>query len=86
MAFVRRAEDRAAELENADGVLWFEHRIITGWQESFEAVAETDDLPAELGRRADNAVDDRIEPGTIATAVQDSDSHGGGFLMEKRAA
>ena len=75
MPLVGGAEDGAAELEDADGIGWLEDAEITGRQESLEAVLESDDLPAELVRRADDAMDDRIESGAIAAAVQDADSH-----------
>ena len=69
MALVGGAEDGAAEFEDADGVLGLEHRVVAGRQQALEAVAEADDLPAELVRRADDAVDDGIESGAIAAAV-----------------
>ena len=81
MTFVGGAENGAAELENADGVLGFEDGEIAGREQSLEAVTEADDFPAELVCGTDDAVDDRIEAGAIAAAVEDSDSQGGGELL-----
>ena len=75
VTLVRAAEDRAAELEDADGVGGCQDTEITGREQPLEAVLEADDLPAELVRRADDAMDDRIKSGAIAAAVEDSDAH-----------
>ena len=76
VAFVGGAEDGAAELEDADGVLGLEDGVVAGRQHALEAVAEADDFPAELVGRADDAVDDRIESGAVAAAIEDSYFHG----------
>ena len=75
VALVRGAEDGATEFKDADGVLGLEDREIAGREQALEAVPEADHLPAELVGRADDAVDDRIETGAIATAVEDPDFH-----------
>ena len=92
VALVSGAEDGAAELEDADGVLRLEHDVVAGRQHAFEAIAEADDLPAELIGRADDAVDDGIESGAIAAAVENAYSHGdmwleivGKFTVERAA-
>ena len=75
MAFIGGAEDGAAEFEDADGVLGLEYGEIAGWQETLEAVAEADDFPAELVGGTDDAMDDGIESGAVAAAVEDSNFH-----------
>ena len=75
VTFVGGAEDGAAELHDADRLRGIEHHVIAGRQQPFEAVAEADDLPAELARGADDAVDDRVQSGAITAAVQDANSH-----------
>ena len=69
VAFVGGAEDGAAELHDADGLFRIEHHVIARRQQTFEAIAEANDLPAESLGGTDDAVDDRIESGAIPAAV-----------------
>ena len=44
-------------------------------KQTFKAVTETDDFPAQFGSCTDGTVNDCIETGAIAATVQDTDTH-----------
>ena len=76
MPFVDGAENGAAQLGDAGRLDRVEHHVVARWQQPFEAVPETDDIPAELVRGSGDAVNDRVQAGAVAPAVQDTNSHG----------
>ena len=68
----RRAEDRAAALEDAAHVVAVE-RLHVPLHEAVPAVADADDLHAVGdGRAADDGANDRVEPGAIAAGGEDA--------------
>lgn len=77
MALIGRAQNGAAEFEDADSVLGAKQNEIAGRQESFKAIAEADDFPAEFRGGADDAVDDCVEAGAIAAAIENANFHNG---------
>ena len=68
----RRAEDRAAALEDAAHVVAVE-RLHVPLHEAVPAVADADDLHAVGdGRAADDRANDRVEPGAVAAGGEDA--------------
>ena len=68
----RRAEDRAAALEDAAHVLALERPHVP-LHEAVPAVADADDLhPVGDGRTADDGADDRVEPGAVAAGGENA--------------
>src|SRR3954449_2555360 len=71
----RRAEDRAAAVEDARGVLGGELDRVA-LEHAGPPVAEADDLVAvAVAAGADDAADDRVQPGAVAAAGEHSDAH-----------
>ena len=75
-ALVRRAEDGAAGVQDAGGVLGRECDVLDGVVEPFVTLDEADAVVAELPAGFRRAADDRIEAGAVAAAGQDADSFG----------
>ena len=74
MSFVSRAKNGASDLHDARSILPVEnHEVATLGKHPFKSVMETDHLPAELVRRAKDSPQDGVQPGTVATASQDTD-------------
>ena len=73
IAAVDRAEDRAAEAEDAGHVTRRQRPRLLGIDEAVEAVFEADDLDAGVVRGLDDGADDRVQAGSVAAAGEDSD-------------
>ena len=75
MTLAGRAEDGAAEVHDAGGAGDGQrHAGAALGEESLEAVVKTDDFPAEIRGRADDAAEDGVQAGAIAAAGKDSDA------------
>jgi hypothetical protein len=48
--------------------------MIARRKQAFKSIAKTGHFPTELVRRKDHGAQDRVEPGTIATAGQHTDA------------
>ena len=74
MAAIGRANDRSPERHDALGAFAIEHDVISGWQQAFEAIAESDYFPAKLFAGENDAAKNSIEPGAIAAAGENADT------------
>ena len=72
--FVDGPEDGAAEFGDAGRFDRVQYHVIAGRQESFKAVAEADNFPAQLMGGSGHTVDDGVEAGAVAAAVQNSNT------------
>ena len=75
-AFVRRAEDRAALVQDAGRVLRRERDVLDGIVEAFVALDEADAVVAEPPAGFGRAADDGVEAGAVAAAGENADSFG----------
>ena len=74
IAAVDRAENRAAEPQDAGDVARREHARPAGLDQAVEAVFEADALDAAVGAGLDHRTDDRVEAGCVAAAGEDADA------------
>ena len=72
VAAVGRAENGAAEAQDAGDVARREHARAVGLDQAVEAVFEADALDAGVGRRLDDGADDGVEARGIAAAGEDA--------------
>ena len=61
MAAISGADDRAAERHDAVGRSSIEHHVIAGRKQSFEAIEESEDFPAEFFRGENDAAQDGVQ-------------------------
>src|SRR5207248_9812115 len=74
MPAIRRADDGAAARHDAGGSFAIEDDVISRRQQTFEAIQEPEDFPAQLFRGQDDTAQDGVQAGTIAAARQDADT------------
>ena len=77
----RRADDRAAAREDP-GDLAAPERLDEPLDEPAPALAHADDLPAAVERAPRDGADDRVQPGAVAAAREDSDPRHGASLSK----
>ena len=73
-ALVRRAEDRAALVQNAGGVLRRERDVLHRIVQAFVALEEADAVVAESPAGLCRAANHGVESGAIAAAGENADS------------
>ena len=77
VAAVDRAEDRAAEAQDAGDVARRQHARTAGLDQPVEAVFEADALDAAVGAGLDDGADDGVQAGRVAAAGEDADARDG---------
>src|SRR2546425_980295 len=66
-------DERSAQRHDVFRAFAVEHGEITRWQQSFEAIAESEHFPTKFVGRERGTAQDGIEPGAIAAAGKDAD-------------
>src|SRR5437879_13450219 len=74
MTAVSRPDDCSAESHDAFRAFAIEHDIVTGRQQTFEAVAESDYLPAKFFAGEHDAAKDGVEPRAIPAAGENANA------------
>ena len=80
VAAIGRAEDGAAQPQDAGDVPGRQQPRARRVEQSVKAVLEPDDLDSGVERRLDHRTNDRVEAGRVAAAGQDSDSRDRGHV------
>ena len=80
VAAVGRAEDRAAEAQDAGDVARRQHARAIRLEQAVEAVFEADALDAGVGGGLDDGADDGVEAGRVAAAGEDADARDRGHV------
>ena len=78
---VHRAENRAAEPQDAGDVARRERARAARLDQAVEAVLDADALDAAVGRRLDDCANDGVETGGVAAAGEDAESLRHGFRL-----
>ena len=74
IAAVDRAEDRAAEPQDAGDIARRQHARAVRLEQAVEAVFEADALDAGVAGRLDDGADDGVQAGRVAAAGEDADA------------
>ena len=73
MPAVSRSNNRAAERHDSFGALAIENDVIAWWQQTFEAVTESDYFPAKFFAGQNNAAKDGVQSWAITAAGENAD-------------